>query len=434
MIIRVSMRNFLSFNEETELSMVASRVRSHPQQLSQDLGDPVKKVLKLSLIFGPNAAGKSNVVKAIDFIRASVTGKAGTILPTTTYFKLQAPVTMTESRLEIDFKSNGNLYRYGFLYDCGKYPEEWLYQIMPTRLKPLFYRKVDAENRAIDWGETEFKSKKDKEFYDFINRGTPEDRLLLRELRQRALPLYKAVCEWFDRLVIIYPNTKRGDYLQMYTNTDLQELYRDTLISCDTGISDISFVDIDQKDVERSIPGPVLRDMIANTPPLDNTFTLIQTPRSRYIMGFKDKMPFFKMMTFIHDIPDSNEQVPFDVPEESDGTIRLLDLIPLLGDVRNNRIVVIDELDRSLHPKLTKHIIETCVRNSMHNDSQLIATSHDVNLLDPDLIRRDAIWFVRKNRNMGSTLYSLEEFKTRNDKDLRNAYLEGLYGAIPYVW
>jgi AAA15 family ATPase/GTPase len=150
-------------------------------------------------------------------------------------------------------------------------------------------------------------------------------------------------------------------------------------------------------------------------------------------MGFKDKMPFFKMMTFVHDIPNSNDRVLFDFLEESDGTIRLLDLIPLLGDVQNDRIVIIDELDRSLHPMLTKHIIETCVKNSMHTESQLIATSHDVNLLDPDLIRRDAIWFVKKNRNMGSVLYSLEEFKTRNDKDLRNAYLEGLYGAIPYI-
>ena len=433
MIIRVSMRNFLSFNEETELSMVASKVRSHPEQLSQNIGDPVKKVLKLSLIFGPNASGKSNVVKAIDFIRKSVTGRAGAFLSPTRYFKLQHPFLTTESKLEIDFKSNGELYRYGFLYDSGTYPEEWLYQIMPTSFRLLFRRKVNADSRTIDWGKTEFKTEDDREFYDFINRGTPESRLLLKELRLRGLPLYESVCKWFDRLVIIYPNTRRGDYLQMYTNMDLQELYRETLISCDTGISDIRFMDIDRKDVERSIPEPVLKDMIDNTPPLDNTFTLIHTPKSRYIMGFKDKVPYFKMMTFIHDIPNSGEQVKFDFPEESDGTIRLLDLIPLLGDVRNNRIVVIDELDRSLHPMLTKHIIETCLSNSTQNESQLIATSHDVNLLDPDLIRRDAIWFVKKNRNMGSTLYSLEEFKPRNDKDLRNAYLEGLYGAIPYV-
>jgi len=82
---------------------------------------------------------------------------------------------------------------------------------------------------------------------------------------------------------------------------------------------------------------------------------------------------------------------------------------------------------------LTKHIINRCLSNAGENESQLIATSHDVNLLDPDLVRRDAIWFVKKNQKMGSDLYSLEEFKTRNDKDLRNAYLEGLYGAIPYI-
>jgi len=433
MIIRVSMRNYLSFDEENELSMVASGVRSHPEQVYRNIANPVKKVLKLSLIFGPNASGKSNAVKAIDFIRASVTGRAGTLLPTTTYFKLQDPVSTTASRLEIEFVSGDKLYRYGFLYDSGKYPEEWLFQIMPTRLKPLFHRKANAQNRTIEWGETEFKPKKEREFYEFVNKATPDNKLLLKELRQRALPLYESVYKWFDKLVIIYPNTRGGDYLHMYTNMDLQKLYRETLISCDTGISDIGFIDVDPKDIERIVPEPILRDVTANAASLDKTLILIHTPNRRYILGFRDKMPFLKMMKFIHDVPNSDKKVQFDLPEESDGTIRLLDLIPLLGDVKNNRIVVIDELDRSLHPKLTKHIIETCVSNSMHNESQLIATSHDVNLLDPDLIRRDAIWFVRKNRNMGSTLYSLEEFKPRNDKDLRNAYLEGLYGAIPYI-
>jgi len=433
MIIRVSVQNFLSFDEEIELSMVASKVISHSAQVHGEVSKPIHKILKLSLIFGPNASGKSNIIKAIDFIRKSVTGRINTILPASTHFKLQAPLIKTESRFEIDLKCGDDLFRYGFKFDAGTYTEEWLYQIHPASFKLIFQRNNRGDKRIVEWGESQFSSKKDQEFYEFVNRSTPNNRLLLRELRQRKLPYCQSVYEWFDRLVIIYPNTRRGDYLHMYTNIDLQKLYRDTLISCDTGISDISFIEVDQKELEGSIPEQVFRDIIANTKSQTSSLTLIHTPRSRYIMGFKNKVAFFKRMTFIHNIPDSNKQIQFDFPEESDGTIRLLDLIPLLGDVKNNRIVVIDELDRSLHPKLTKHIIETCINNSIENESQLIATSHDINLLDPSLIRRDAVWFVRKNQRMGSSLYSLEEFKTRNDKDLRNAYMEGLYGAIPYI-
>lgn len=433
MIVRVSMRNFLSFGEETEISMIASRVTSHAEQVHNDIAKPINKLLKLSLIFGPNASGKSNIVKAIDFIRNSVTNRRGALFTKATHFKLHGDTNNTTSELEIDFKCESGLYRYGFLYNDGDYPAEWLYQIMPDRFKTIFKRNISKKERIVDWGESKFESSKDKEFYDFINRGTPDNRLLLTELRMRKLDYCEAIYKWFDRLIIIYPNTRRGDYLQMYIDTDVQKLYRDTLIACDTGISDLRFIDVKQKEVEMKIPEPMLADIMENSKSHPNIIAFIQSPKNRYIMEIKNNSPKFKEMVFMHDIPGSDEQVQFDFTEESDGTIRLFDLIPLLGDVKNDRIVIIDELDRSLHPMLTKHIINTCVSNSTQNESQLIATSHDVNLLDPDFIRRDAIWFVKKNSRMSSVLYSLEEFKTRNDKDLRNAYLEGLYGAIPYL-
>jgi len=326
------------------------------------------------------------------------------------------------------------MYRYGFTYDYNTYPQEWLYKILPTSFKLIYRRQASSDERNIEWGTGLFSGKKKEEdFYDFVNKSTPETKLLLNDIRQRKLDFCKNVYTWFDKLVIVYPNTRRSDYVQIFKSLDLQKLYRDTLVDCDTGIADILFTESNIKEVENVIPESVLNDMLKEIKPTDNTLVLFNTPKGRYILGYKNAIPTLYKLLFKHIVPETGKEVLFDFPEESDGTIRLFDLIPLLGDVKNNRIVIIDELDRSLHPMLTKHIINRCLSNAGENESQLIATSHDVNLLDPDLVRRDAIWFVKKNQKMGSDLYSLEEFKTRNDKDLRNAYLEGLYGAIPYI-
>jgi AAA15 family ATPase/GTPase len=427
-LVRFSVQNFLSFNERTELDMFASKVEAHPEQIYETGKKPISKILKLALIFGPNASGKSNIVKAIDFARRCVTGKPGFKNLDVNYFKLQEPIVSTACKFELEF------YRYGFIADKELYPEEWLYKITSSSLKLVFHRNAIGSERKIEWGDGIFKNDKVKEFYNFVNNSTPDTKLLLKDLRQRKLDFCKDVYEWFDKLVIIYPTTKRGDVVQIFRSVDLQQLYRETLMSCYTGIDDIVFVESNINDVDLQIPEPILNDMLKKAPQTDDTLVLLNLPKGRYILSFKNSKKTLYKLSLKHHIPNSNKEVLFDFLEESDGTMRLFDLIPLLGDVRNDRIIIVDELDRSLHPHLTKHIIKSCLSNGDKNESQLIATSHDVNLLDPDLIRRDAVWFVKKNQLMGTDLYSLEEFKTRNDKDLRTAYLEGFYGATPYIF
>jgi AAA15 family ATPase/GTPase len=127
--------------------------------------------------------------------------------------------------------------------------------------------------------------------------------------------------------------------------------------------------------------------------------------------------------------------VNFDFEDESDGTKRLFDFVPLLQLLnRDDFTIIIDEIDRSLHPELTRNFIELFLTNEIANtNGQLIVTTHESSLLDFKLLRRDEVWFVEKNKHGESHLYSLEEFQPRFDKEIRKAYLQGRFGAIPYI-
>ena len=139
-------------------------------------------------------------------------------------------------------------------------------------------------------------------------------------------------------------------------------------------------------------------------------------------------------LTSKHKMIDSDSFAYFEINEESDGTQRLIDLIPAIIDLfKGNKVFVIDELDRSLHPKLSNSILNIFLNGTSNVKSQLIVTTHETSLLNLKNIRKDEIWFIEKNKNGEASLYSLEEFKPRFDKEIRKNYLLGRFGAIPNV-
>ena len=127
----------------------------------------------------------------------------------------------------------------------------------------------------------------------------------------------------------------------------------------------------------------------------------------------------------------------FNVDEESDGTQRLFDLLPLLYDLtigNRERVYIVDEVGRSLHPHITNMIVDLHLApENADKPTQLIITTHETNLLDLELLRRDEIWFAEKREDSSTDMYSLSDFQPRYDKDVRRAYLVGRYGAIPFI-
>ena len=134
---------------------------------------------------------------------------------------------------------------------------------------------------------------------------------------------------------------------------------------------------------------------------------------------------------------NGSNDIIFEFEEESDGTKRLFDLIPIIMSVKFgvflSKTFLVDEIDRSLHPELTRKLLETFLNSNDSSQNQLILTTHESSLLDLNLLRRDEIWFVEKKKDSSSHLYSLEEFKPRFDTEIRKAYLQGRYGAIPFI-
>jgi AAA15 family ATPase/GTPase len=135
-----------------------------------------------------------------------------------------------------------------------------------------------------------------------------------------------------------------------------------------------------------------------------------------------------------HKRADEGEEVAFELFDESDGTQKLFEFVGgWLRALDAGATLFVDELDRSLHPKLTRYLVELFNSNENRQNAQLVFTTHDTTLLDPDLLRRDQIWFVEKNKERASHVYSLLEFSPRKDERLERGYLKGRYGAIPLI-
>jgi hypothetical protein len=355
-------------------------------------------------------------------------------------FRLDSNSKNQPSRFQFHFLASDNqIYDYGFELDSESIIEEWLYVIKksnPTG-KMLFHRNNEKD---YEFGKTmnfetddpeinELPLSKKKLRLQFVANDTRKNQLFLQASIERNQPYWRAVYDWFkNSLIIVRPETK-------YLETEFQIIEEEEFVSrferllnyFDTGIRKIERKPIN---VEKEFPHllPVLEANID-----EQNRAIINLPNGqRFAFDRKDgEIRGFKLMT-IHTCEEGASE-PFEINWESQGTQRLMDLIPFLFMAKKeNSVLVIDELARSLHPQLTQKLVRIFLSSTKKRMSQLIFTTHEDFLLDMSLFRRDEIWFVEKNSETGSSnIYSLEEYKPRNDRDIRMAYLHGRFGATP---
>lgn len=440
MLLRFSVENFMSFKDRAEFSLLPSKVRNPPSHVIKGTKTNDINVLKAAIIYGANASGKSNLIKAMKHAQNIINEgvKTGKQLPYYPY-KLSKASASQPSRFEFELKFGTNNYAYGFVADANIIVEEWLYQIDRKRDRLAFERK---QTDQFDFTSLDFKKKEDQQFLDFTAEGTPANRLFLNECRERNvlkklayLDAFSEVIEWFDhRLNIIFPNSKYSG-LEMFSQDGQKssETFSKILNSFDTGITRISPQKIDFDRELLSIPRELKED-IQSELEKGAQMILAAPHNTRYQIRktAEGEIEAYKLMT-AHD-NDEGEEVLFDINQESDGTQRLLDIAPGLLDIfSTEKTYIIDELDRSLHPDITTSIFKAFLNNTSDIHSQLIVTTHETNLLDLELMRRDEIWFVQKNKQGESFLYSLEEYQPRFDNDVRRGYLAGRFGGIPIL-
>jgi AAA15 family ATPase/GTPase len=435
MLIRFTVSNYLSFNEEAEFSMIPGKCRSHTHHLVKGNKRSNINVLRAGVIYGANASGKSNLVKAMSFARnLIINGTRPQKHIPRAHFKFDTSCVNKPSRFEFEFKLKKEAYAYGFELDTQRIHNEWLYKITKTTQKKIFERQtLEKGESKVEFGKFHFKDKREQKLVSLMK--TRENQLFLTQSIEAGIKQFEHIINWFRKLIIILPEGHdHGLEFTVEGNGMLHNLLVDYLKRFDTGISGISLMPIDLKSDSTALSGEIQTQL---TETLDTGKTAIfNAPNNnRYLvsMNARNELEIFKLMTN-HKIKGSTDEGSLEIKDESDGTKRLLDLIPVLYLVLNGDYVcIIDELDRSMHPKLSFNILELFLDSRAKHESQLIVTTHETNLLNLNLLRRDEIWFVEKSKDGSSSVFSLEEFIPRYDSDVRKGYLLGRFGGIPIV-
>lgn len=434
MLIRFNVENFLSFDEKIEFSLIANKERRLPSHIVK--GDGIN-ILKSSVIYGANASGKSNLVKAIDFSRKVITKGIEKLNPVNCHFRLKKDNLNKPSIFNYELKSGDKYYSYGFAAQLNelKIIEEWLYEIGINKEKKIFERIInDSGKHEIEIGiQLSPKAKKRFDVYkeDFQN---SDGLLFLSEMNRKSIDDFPEVVgfmdvfNWFDKkLTVLKPDSKFAGLNFIGDDDEMSKTFNSFLNVFQTGINNVTSEEIDLDSFD--IPKKIKEDLTKN---IEKAKAIIfEINGITYSLKKNERNDYKIRKIGLEHLTDEGNSIVFDIEDESDGTQRLFDFIPAIHELsKTDSIFIIDELDRSLHSKLTYGIYELFLKLTENNESQLIATSHESLLLDLELLRRDEIWFVEKEKNQ-SRLYSLDEFKVRNDKIVSKDYLLGRYGAIP---
>jgi AAA15 family ATPase/GTPase len=405
MLLQFTVENFLSFRDETRLSMKAPP--GVTEQTIEVPGHPGLRVMRITALYGANASGKSNLVGAIQVATDLIAGAPR--LPHGP-FLLDEDAAARPSRFQFDFILEGRLYTYGFEVDTSQIVSEWLFEGEEL----IFSREAGDSEPRIELGDRLRQGDGDyQQRIRFVAEGVPNRRLLLLEMAERHVHEVQPLQAWLSKgVVTVAPETRyRGLYRNLALNPELRRFYSESLRAMDTGILEVRVVSSEQRPESR--------------------------PEGAVEPSEENGKRVWRMLEFFH---EGNVGQPLLEENESDGTRRLLHLLPLLYARPQVSLdtFVIDELDRSLHTSLTRRFIQDFLDQDRRGPgNQLLFTTHDTNLLNGRLLVPAAIWFVEKDRTGASHLHSLAEYDsgqlTRLTERLEEGYLQGRFGAIPFL-
>lgn len=443
MLIQLTVENILSFKDAVTFSMLGvNSDSSHEKHLAVDEAGKGRSVLPIAAIYGANAAGKSNLIQAIAFARDLVVeGTRSNQLIPINAFRL-ADNSQMPSRFEFKFTYKKAFYSYGFTLNSKQIFEEWLYGIpQGKKVEVLFFERSTAENGdvKVEYGAS-LRGRKDgreESFLNFVAKGTRPNQPFLTEAVDRNVKKIVDVLKWFDDSLIIIPADARciGLEFGIMHDKEFTQFLSDFLKSSETGIDSIE-VDEVTFDLDE-LPDAVTRELRQQFAEADEDSVMMveNVYGNRYFLAKGERGNISLMQLKTNRVHENGKLIKFSINEESDGTQRLINLIPALFILHygSEKIILLDELDRRLHPLLSRQFLEFSLQYMSHeNNNQFFFTTHDTNLLDLELLRRDEIWFVEKDEKGSSNLYSLAEFRIRPDLKIEKGYLNGRFGAIPF--
>lgn len=445
MLARFYVQNFLSFDESAEFSMIASKENHHVQRVADGDGFPAR-LLQTTAIWGANASGKSNFTRAFEYIQFLVVhGTRPDRLTGRTPFKLRTGAANEPSIFELDivvpFEGEDRMFRYRFGVTSREVTEESLIELRPVTDRSYFARRSSGTGSEhqfdLAWWDKRGVSNEDRTFAKVLAKGTRPNQLFLHEAMDRNLALLKPIYRWFlEQLVVLKPQAEFFGLETMEVNRKELRSYVGMMLNrADTGVESVSAEAVPLESLPMAAPAK--EQLLSNLKEAESGMLLRSSDGHRYSIYIKGGEPVAsRIVTYRRDV--AGNPVAFETTEESDGTLRLLDLCPLfheLASPTSRKVYIIDELDRSMHALLTIALLQHhLATRSTDTRTQLIFTTHDMMLMTQDIFRRDEMWFIERGTHGETQMECLADYKdVRYDKDVRKAYLQGRYSGVPHL-
>lgn len=440
MLVRFVVNNVLSFGEQREFNMIPnSRLKTllHHKYVKGNI-----ELLKMSSIYGANGAGKSNLIKSIDFLRKIVTHEEISGQLKNSYFKFQKKGQIPKLLFAIEFIQDNVPFYYALEIQNEIIITEELYQsgLGKAEDKLIYERKTDTDEKTVLNFSIEFEQDEKSQILkqvlieDFIKPHTPILKLISN--RDNAyLQNVKLAFKWFaDTLKVITPESKPNALAhRIDTDSNFKKYAEDIMCTFNVGITSITSEKKDVKDFFGKDNENELDEIIKKVEESTSKMIGLRSRRGDQIIIVKENGAINVKQVKLEHKGKDGQSINFDLDEESDGTIRLLDFIPAFQDlISKTKVFLIDEIERSIHPLLIKELVKKFSEDNL-SEGQLIFTTHESNLLDQELFRQDEIWFAEKDKNGVTDLYSLSDFKEHKTIDIRKGYLNGRYGSIPFL-
>ncbi len=429
MFVEFSATNFRSIRTRQTLSMVASPDAKHLQQNVISRKGNELRLLRSVVIYGPNAAGKSNLLRALETLRVLVQSSAtgiqeGQRLPVMPF--LFSKLTAEQpSEFEVIFiADDGVRYHYCCVVSAERVHKEWLVAYPRGRSQRWFEREFDPKTKTYDWWfGPNFKAERaERKVWQEFTRANS---LFISTAIQLNNEQLRPIFTWLtQKLIVLIPGTG-VDFnpllsLELLREDSGKEKIMRYMRAADIGIDRLELL---EEDLAAQTSGAALSPGAV---------------RLHLEVGIQPGVPLpapkrLRVLTW-HKRSDSGEEVPLDISDESDGTRKLFEFTGgWLRALEWGATLFVDELDRSLHPHMTRFLVGLFHSRTNDKNAQLVFTTHDTTLLDTELLRRDQIWFVEKDKQRSSHFYSLLDYSPRKVEALERGYLKGRYGAIPFI-
>lgn len=417
MLVEFTVKNYRSIKSEQVLSLAKAK--------SDELEDTncftpdalgSLPLLRSAAIYGANAAGKSNIIRAMmdmeSIVRESASSTQEGDELSVTPFLFDDKTELEPSEFEMIFINKGIRYQYGFSATKFNIMEEWLIAYPKGRPQRWFSRVYNTKKKKSDYKFGDSLTGKKSVWQS----ATRANALFLSTAVQLNSEQLKPVFNWFKKKL---RPTNVGGWGPGYTATLCDKKVTKERVLSFLKAADFNIYDV-QVDKEKFDPESLPKE-------------IPDSAKERIIKELKDK-EILDIKT-IHKTA-SNKLVSLDFDEESDGTQQFFSFAgPWLDTLENGYILVIDELHDNLHPKMVKYLVDLFHNDETNpNNAQLIFTTHETSILNQDVFRRDQIWFCEKDKSQATVLYPLTDFSPRKDREnIEAGYLSGRYGALPFV-